>query len=313
MPLQNERIVDPVLTNLVQGMKRPTDIWPIIAPEVLMDKEGGKIPIFSNQEFKEYNTERAIRASSNIIQPEKDSTIDVVLTEHDAALPMDYREIAESTLNIEKRRSYQAQSIILNKIERAVASLIQNTANYDDDHKLGLTDTDQWNDKDNAHPVDQIDEAKEAIRKSIGISPNVLILTPLTFNALRRHPQIVEQVKYSERAIITPDILAKLLEFEKVVVGQAVTMSDAGELSDVWGNTAIVAYVAPAPPEGIERDEGEPSFAYTFRKRGYPQIDKFMAEGNKVQYVRCTDIVLPKIVGANAGFLFTNCVALKEN
>lgn len=312
MPLQNERIVDPVLTNLVQGMKRPTDIWPIIAPEVLMDKEGGKIPIFSNQEFKEYNTERAIRASSNIIQPEKDSTIDVVLTEHDAALPMDYREIADSTLNIEKRRSYQAQSVILNKIERAVASLIQNTANYDDDHKLGITSTDVWNDKDNSAPVDQIDAAKEAIRQSIGMNPNTLILSPLAFNALRRHPQVIEQVKYSERAIITTDILAKLLEFEKVVVGQAITMSDAGSLSDVWLNTAIVAYVAPAPPDGIERDEGEPSFAYTFRKRSYPQVDKFMAEGNKVQYVRCTDIVLPKIVGATAGFLLTNVVAPKE-
>lgn len=305
--LENERIVDPVLSNLALGFKMPELIGTVLAPVVEVEKEAGKIPQFSDEEFKEFNTERAIRAASNVISPEGMTTIDYALKEHDIAYPIDYREQSESMFNKEKRGALVTQRIILQRLEREIASLVQNNANYDSDHKIGLSTTACWSEKDTSTPIDDIDNGKEAIRASIGVYPNVMVLGAAAFRALRNHPQIIEKIKYSVKAVITKEMLQDILEIETIVVGKAITKSDAGVRSDIWGDNAILAYVAPPPPDGIERDEYDPSFAYTLRKKGMPQIDKFNRDG-KVLYVRNTDLLTVKMVGPTAGYLIENVV-----
>ena len=48
-------------------------------PLASVGKEGGKIPQFTKEAFKVYNTERAIRADSNRINPSVEDSIDFVL------------------------------------------------------------------------------------------------------------------------------------------------------------------------------------------------------------------------------------------
>ena len=56
-------------------------------------------------------------------------------------------------------------------------------------------------------------------------------------------------------------------------------------------------------------DEGEPSFGYTFRRRGMPVVDRYEEVGGKVEYARYTDIRKAVVVGGACGFLFENAVA----
>src|SRR5690606_36271869 len=93
--LKKKRVVDPVLTNIARGFKNPSHIAEYLFPIVPVSKEGGKIPEFTKESFKIYNTERAIRAKSNRINPESRTEIDFVLTEHDLVYPIDYREQEE--------------------------------------------------------------------------------------------------------------------------------------------------------------------------------------------------------------------------
>jgi hypothetical protein len=51
------------------------------------------------------------------------------------------------------------------------------------------------------------------------------------------------------------------------------------------------------------QDVGEPSFGYTFRKRGMPQVDVRRAGNGKMDLVRDTDMFKPYILGADAGYL----------
>ena len=90
--LSKKRVVDPVLTNLARGYSNNQYIASSLFPIVEVNKEGGKIPEFTKESFKIYNTERAIRARSNRINPEDRTEIDFVLTEHDLEYPIDYRE-----------------------------------------------------------------------------------------------------------------------------------------------------------------------------------------------------------------------------
>ena len=68
--LSNLRVVDPVLTNLSVGYSNADLVGDVLFPFVPVDKEGGKIPKFGKEAFKIYNTERALRARSNRINPE---------------------------------------------------------------------------------------------------------------------------------------------------------------------------------------------------------------------------------------------------
>ena len=59
------------------------------------------------------------------------------------------------------------------------------------------------------------------------------------------------------------------------------------------------------PKLGSSRTEYDPSFAYTVRKKDALNIDEYQKEGNKVKYIRATDIYDPFLVGAEAGYLIS--------
>ena len=79
--LSNLRVVDPVLTNLAIGYTNADMVCDVLFPIVPVDKEGGKIPKFTKEAFKLYNTERALRARSNRINPEDIGSVDVKLSD----------------------------------------------------------------------------------------------------------------------------------------------------------------------------------------------------------------------------------------
>ena len=70
----------------------------------------------------------------------------------------------------------------------------------------------------------------------------------------------------------------------------------------IWQDNIVLAYV---PNLGSSRTEYDPSFAYTVRKKDALQIDEYQKEGNKVKYIRATDIYTPFLVGAEAGYLIS--------
>ncbi|MFP6384752.1 hypothetical protein VST32_32495, partial [Pseudomonas aeruginosa] len=81
---------------------------------------------FGKEAFEVYETERAIRAQSNIMNPDDLDGLDVVLREHDIAYPVDYREQNESMFDAEARASRRVVDVIDLRREVACAKLAQN-------------------------------------------------------------------------------------------------------------------------------------------------------------------------------------------
>ena len=72
----------------------------------------------------------------------------------------------------------------------------------------------------------------------------------------------------------------------------------------------VLAYVAPqTASRGPIRYANTPSYGYTLRKPGFPQVDSYLAHGGKVQLVRNTDFYRPYITWAEAGYLISNTKA----
>jgi len=303
--LDKQRIVDPVLTNLARGYTNNGFVASMLFPHAQVTKEGGKIPQFTKEAFKIYNTERAIRADSNRINPSVSDSIDFVLTEHDLEYPMDYRELKESTLPLKIHATNVVTGAIALRKEKLAADLATNTANYASTNKIALSSGDHF-DESTSDPIAVIDAGRSAVRSQIAKNPNVIIISDSVFTALKNHASITDKIKYTQHAVITAQLLKQLLQFDQLFVAGGVYEDASGNLVDVWGESIVMAYVPEA--KNGNRSFYEPSFGYTLQMKNFPIVDTYDEKG-KMKIARNTDLFVPKIVGADAGYLISNCLA----
>ncbi len=299
--LSKLRVVDPVLTNLATGYTNEQFVGDQLMPFVLVDKEGGKIPLFGKEHFKIYLTERALRAKSNRINPEDIGSVDVALDEHDLEYPIDYREDAESAFPLQARATHSVVEGIRLRHEVMVADMVQNPANYAVGNKIALAGASQFTDP-SSDPEGVVSDAKAAVRAKVIREPNTLVMGYATWRALKRHPQLKAILSDTRPRLVQLADLREIFEIDNIVVGRAVKASDAGVTSDIWADNMVLAYV---PGAGGGRSPYEPSFGYTLRKKGNPVVDTRTEDG-KIELIRNTDIFRPFLLGADAGYLISN-------
>ncbi|MBX9447855.1 hypothetical protein [Dickeya chrysanthemi] len=304
--LRGKRVVDPVLTSVARGYRNAAFIGENIFPIVQVEKEGIVVPLFGKGAFVEYDTERAVGAESNVLLREKSSSMDLVLNEHDLAAPVDYREQAESLFNEEAKAIRRATNGVNLRRELYAARLAQDPNVYLEKSRKALAAAERWaNGK--GEPVTAIEAGIEAVRNATGLRPNLMTMGASVMSVLRYHPAIQTQIGANERKRITAEILQDIFQIQKVVIGEPVSSPDSknGPV-DVWADNLMLHYVSPPQPGTESADEGEPSFGYTFRRKGMPVSDKYPGVGGKVSYARFTDIYKVAVVGGDAGYLITN-------
>jgi hypothetical protein len=309
--LSQERVVDPVLTSLLFGYTNAEFVGNQLFPYVPTVKEAGYVPMFGKEAFLNLNTERALRSASNEIPVEARSSFHFDLTEHDAAYPMDYREAEEDILNLETYAAMRAQSAVLLRHEILASALATNAANYSANNKIDLSAKGNFKFSNylQSTPLDIVNVGQQAIKQGIVKEANMMIISGYVWYKIRRHPALLEMVKYTQRGVLTHDLVADLFNVkpENFFVADAMVSDDAGNLTYVWGNNIVIAYVAPMA-NNAQRTYFEPTFGYTFRKDGFPQADKYFKDGGKVQFVRATDLFESAILGQNAAYLIENCI-----
>lgn len=301
--LKGQRVVDPVLTQLALGYSNAELVGHHLFPYAMIDKEGGKIPQFGKEAFKIYNTERALRAKSNRINPEDIGTIDVVLEEHDLEYPIDYREGDESIFDLQAHGTNVVTEGIQLRREKMCADIAQNPANYGNGSKIVLAGSSQFTNPA-SDPIGVIEDGKEAVRGKIGKRPNTMMVGAASFKSLKNHPQLLERIKYSMKGVVSLDLMREIFEVENIVVGESVVASDLEAFSDVWKDNIVLAYVKPQTSTA-SRNFRDPSYGYTLRKKGQPLIDTY-TEAGKLQLIRNTDIFKVVQVGADAGYLIAD-------
>jgi len=296
------RVVDPVLTNLATGYTNAQFVGDQLMPFVMVEREGGKIPLFGKEHFKVYTTERALRAKSNRVSPEDIGSVDVALDEHDLEYPIDYREDAESAYPLQARATNTVVEGIRLRHEKMVADMVQNPASFPTGNKLALSGGSCF-DVGTSDPEGVVSDAKAAIRAKVVKEPNTMVIGYDSWRLLKKHPQLKAILSDTRPRLVQIADLREIFEIENIVVGRAVMASDAGVTSDIWGDNIVLAYVPGAG--GGQRSPYEPSFGYTLRKRGNPVVDTRTEDG-KIELIRNTDIFRPFLLGAEAGYLISN-------
>ncbi|MDG6331195.1 inorganic pyrophosphatase [Glaesserella parasuis] len=304
--LQKLRVQDPVLTELAQGYHNNKLVGETLMPTVEIEKEAGKIPQFGRLAFRLPTTVRSLRGTSNRLDPEDITAIDVSLEEHDVEYAIDYREENEAIFSLRQFALNTTQDVIALGREKEVATLALNESKYDTANKIALSGTSKFTHKD-ADIFGIFDTGIRAIKRSIGRKPNVCVIAGDVWAALKEHPKVIEKLKYSQVAIVTPEVFAKLIGIDTVKIGEAVYEHES-QLKDIWSDAVVLAYVAPRSAQG-KGTVYEPSYGYTVRRNKGLFVDTYKENGGKIEVVRTTDIHKPHLVGASAGYLISKCIS----
>ncbi len=310
MTTSQARVIDPVLTTVAQGYANADLVGSALFPRVPVAARGGKIISFGKEAFFAYDTARAPGAPVKRINLGY-SNSSYALIDHSlaAAVPIELMEDAQAVPNINLASSAinTVQNAMALRLEIEQATLATTAGNYNASNKTTLAGTSQWSDFGaTSDPINDIEVAKEAIRGKVGRRPNVVVMGAAVLAKLKMHPKVLDRIKYTGRDIATVELIASLFGVQKVLVGEAVSATDAGVFSDVWGKSVVVAYTEL----GSLADMGRPSFGYTYQLGNYPMVSPARYDGDIRSWLYdVSDAVKPVIAGADAGYLISAAVA----
>jgi hypothetical protein len=179
----------------------------------------------------------------------------------------------------------------------------------------------QWSDGANSDPFSDVAAGQTAILQNTGQEANVLTLGYPVYQALRKHPLVVDRIKYTMQAdakAITPELLAAAFDVDRVVVAKAAYNSAnegaTGSYNFAVGKVALLCHAAPEPGLMV------PSAGYIFGWAGLEgnNSDGISAwsepvpnRGKPGSTMRCEAEMAfdMKVVGTDLGYFFTSIVA----
>ncbi len=168
-----------------------------------------------------------------------------------------------------------------------------------------------WDTHATSTPIVDIEQMKENVRTQIGRRPNTLILGAAVWKALKWHPDLLDLIKYTQKGVVTEDLLASLVGM-RVLVGDPI-YSDTAEgvafsSSDIWGKYALAAYISPTP------SLMSPSLGYTLAWTGMGGLTRSVERYELTEGQKATKYVVEEhsdeiVAAADAGYLLSAVVS----
>lgn len=155
----------------------------------------------------------------------------------------------------------------------------------------------QWSDVA-SDPIGDMSKMVLNFRKLTGFAPNKMVLGAEVMAALKQHPDIIDRIKYTQKGIVTEDLIATLFDVDQLMVSYA-TSTSVNEKNDArvqdaagsfdWINNAkgaLLCYSTGSPSLQT------PTAGYTFTWNGYLSGN---GQGLKVKRFRMEHIAADRI------------------
>jgi hypothetical protein len=159
-------------------------------------------------------------------------------------------------------------------------------------------------------------------RKLTGFKPNICVLGASVMVALKQHPDIIDRIKYTQKGIVTEDLIATLFDVDELYTSYATIgtgdqfpdarVQDQATTYDFITNAKgmLLAY-APSGPSLMT-----PSAGYTFTWKGYLggnsqgiKIKRFRMEHIASDRIEAEATYDMKVVAPDLGIFFDQVVA----
>ena len=215
---------------------------------------------------------------------------------------MELRENADDPIRPEIEAVEYATDRLLLRLERSVADVIFETS---PGWTGSSTPSPTWDD-DTSDPIGDILDAKETFVSTVGREPNVAVCGYEVFRDLKDHPDILDRIKYTERGIVTVDLLSSMFDLDRLLVGTAIYNTAADEatvsMSYIWGKHFWLGYV-PATPGLMAPAAG---YVFTWKDR---KVERFREDQEHQDIFTCSQSWAVEKTSADAGYLLKSAVA----
>lgn len=303
-PTLNEVHVDAALSRISVAYNNPNYIWSKVAPVVNVDKESDKYYEFARGDW--LRDEAAIRAegtraavSGYTLSTDSYSCVEYALA---TKLPTRTLKNADTALDLRASNTAFVTNKVQLRMEHQLATEIFTTGVWGTDN---TTATD-WDDAASTPFVD-IETAVNTIRRATGQNANTLVLGATTWSqGLKWNADLTDIIKYTQKGIATPELLATALEFKTVLIGSAIYNTAAEGATpvyaDIWSDNALVMYLPDAP--GLMT----PSAMYTFISRPF-RVRRWMDDVEEAEYIEASCVADFMTVGKGLGYFFSDIIS----
>lgn len=184
--------------------------------------------------------------------------------------------------------------------------------------KTGVWSSDQtpstlWT-ANGSDPIKDIRAYKRLVKNQTGFAPNKLVVSPDLDDVLKDHAAILDRIKYTQKGMISNELIASVLELDEYMVAEAIedtAVEGASSSMAAIASTkdALLVYAAPNP--GIMT----PSAGYTFGWSGLfgsvegARVSKFRMEHLKSDRVEGEMAFDMKLVASDLGVFISNAIA----
>lgn len=156
------------------------------------------------------------------------------------------RRNADPGLNLDREASEWAAMQLNIELERLWAGILFVTGVWNASTTPGTL----W-DVATSDPISDMEARALVMQENTGRRPNTLYLGAQTYSdGLKNHPDLLDRIKYTQRGVITPDLIAACLDLDRVVICSATRntgIEGATRTMDFIGgqDDALLAYVSP--------------------------------------------------------------------
>jgi hypothetical protein len=302
---------DTWLTHISIGYSNPDYIVPQIVQVVPVDRPTGLIPRYTQSDWFR---NQAHRRAPGTLARRGGFTIDqgvyaVVRDSYGFELPDEVRDATMEPYNMDRDGTLFATDKVLMAQEMDFATNLFTSGVWTD-----ATGYVQWNDYGASTPLLLLTQTLDNIESRIGREGNTVVIGKQVFTTLRWHPDLLDTIKYTQRAILTEDLIASLFGIDKLLVGRGIyTASPEGTpeasviYQRIWGKHVLVLYNPPAPTLM------SPAAVYNFVWMRVPNAPNYMRrfreEGRELDVLESNGYHDFRVTSARSGEFLANIIA----
>lgn len=172
-----------------------------------------------------------------------------------------------------------------------------------------------WDDYANSNPIENVTTFSTEQSERTGKRPNTIVMGRRAYDALKNHPDFLDRVKYTQKGVVTTDLIAEMFDVERVLVANAIqNTAERGKTADmsfIMGNHVLLCYTTNAPKLKTA------TAGYTFVWTGLMGANAFGGRINRfsmpalgigTERIECELAYDMKVVAADMGTFLKNAV-----
>ncbi len=167
-----------------------------------------------------------------------------------------------------------------------------------------------WSDYANSNPITDIEDARDAAFSSTAVELNKLVLSRQVWSKLKHHTDLIERIKYTQRGVLTVDLVRELLDLRELHIAKAIRITSAPGAAEtyayIFGKHALLYFTPDRPSLRT------PSAAYTFHWNRFGNISyvrRIRDEKAMSDMIEGHTFFDQKLISSDCGVFFNGAVA----